>query len=105
FVVGLTSFVKSTGLASFLTAASRELVGATSVTESHISGLIDAIIVLRHVETSSALRRGILVLRMRGSSHEHQIRELSVGPEGVVVGAPFVGLRGVLGGQPSQLGG
>jgi circadian clock protein KaiC len=104
FVIGLTSFIKTSGMASFLTASSTQLFGATAVTQSHISGLIDTILVLRHVETASALRRGILVLRMRGSSHENQIRELSFGPDGVVVGEPFVGLGGVLSGQPIPLG-
>jgi circadian clock protein KaiC len=59
--------------------------------------------VLRHVETGSELRRGIVVLRMRGSGHEHQIRELSVGPSGVTIGAPFVGLGGVLTGAPTSV--
>ena len=70
------------------------------MTEIHISRLNDAIVVLRHVETASELRRGVLVLRMRGSDHEHQIRELVVGPAGVTVGEPFLGLGGVLSGQP-----
>jgi circadian clock protein KaiC len=101
FVVGFTSFVKTTGLTTLVTAASRQLLGGQSVTDSHISGLIDGIIVLRHVESGSQLRRGILVLRTRGSNHEHQICELSVGPEGLVVGEPFTGLGGVLSGQPN----
>jgi circadian clock protein KaiC len=100
FVVGLTSYVRTAGVALFLTASSPQLYGGTSVTDSHISGLIDAIIVLRHIETSSELRRGILVLRMRGSSHEHQIRELTFTGGSLTVGPPFAGLRGVLTGQP-----
>ena len=100
FVIGLTSFVRTEDLATLLTASSPHLIGGTAVTESHVSGLIDAIIVLRHVETASELRRGLLVVRMRGSSHEHQIRELSVGAEGIAVGEPFIGLGGVLTGQP-----
>jgi circadian clock protein KaiC len=102
FFVGLTSFVKTVGATTFVTAASAHLLGGQSVTDSHISGLIDGILVLRHVETGSELRRGILVLRMRGSSHEHQIRELNVGHNGLVVGRPFLGLGGVLTGQPVE---
>ena len=100
FVIGLTSFVKTVGLASVMTASSPQLLGGMSVTESHISGLIDAIVVLRHVETGSTLRRGILVLKMRGSSHEHQIRELIIGDGDLRVGEPFSGLGGLLSGQP-----
>ncbi len=100
FVISLTSFVKTLGIASVMTAASSQTVGATSVTASHVSGLIDTIVLLRHVEHDSALKRGILVLRMRGSSHEHQVCELVVRDGDLVVGEPFAALGGILGGQP-----
>ncbi len=99
FVIGLTSYVKQIGLASLMTAAAPHLVGGTSVTESHISGLIDAIVVLRYVEADSALKRGILVLKMRGSSHEQQICELIIDEGRMSVGEPFTGLGGILSGQ------
>ena len=70
FVIGLTSYVKETGVASLVTASAPDLLGGTSVTESHISGLIDAIVLLRYVEVQSAVRRGITVLKMRGSAHD-----------------------------------
>jgi circadian clock protein KaiC len=100
FLIGLTSFVRTAGVALVLTATTSQLLGGSSVTESHTSGLIDTIMVLRHVETGSELRRGVVVLRMRGSSHEHQIRELRVGPSGIEIGRPFLGLGGVLTGAP-----
>jgi len=99
FVIGLTSFVKTVGMASVMTAASSQMAGATSVTESHISGLIDTIVLLRHVEHDGELKRGILVLRMRGSGHDHQVRELSVRDGDLVVGEPFAGLDGMLSGS------
>ncbi|MCU1691294.1 MAG: putative circadian clock protein KaiC [Frankiales bacterium] len=97
FVIGLTSFVKQIGLATLLTASAPTLVGGTSVTSSHISGLIDAIIVLRYVEVDSALRRGVLVVKMRGSGHEQDIRELVIGDGTMTVGEPFRGIREILG--------
>ena len=100
FVIGITSFVRTIGVASVLTSSSAQLFGGTSVTESHISGLIDSIVVLRRVETDSSLKHSILVLKMRGSSHEHQIRELRIGNGALEVGEPFTGLGGVLTGQP-----
>ena len=98
-VIGLTSYVKQIGLASLMTASAPHLVGGTSVTESHISGLIDAIIVLRYVEVDSALRRGVLVLKMRASAHEQQIRELIISAGEMTVGEPFRVLGGILSGQ------
>lgn len=99
FVIGLTSYVKEVGLASFMTSSAPHLLGGTSVTESHISGLIDAIIVLRYVEVDSALKRGILVLKMRGSGHEQRICELTIRDGDMEVGEPFTGLGGILTGQ------
>ncbi|MCW2714605.1 MAG: circadian clock protein KaiC [Frankiales bacterium] len=104
FVIGLTSYVKQVGLASFLTSSAPHLVGGTSVTESHISGLIDAIIVLRYVEVDSALKRGILVLKMRGSGHEQRICELIITEGDMEVGEPFTGLAGILTGQAVSRG-
>jgi len=103
FVIGLTSYVKQLGLASLVTASSPHLVSGTSVTESHISGLIDTIVVLRYVEVDSEVTRGILLLKMRGSGHDQKIRELIIEDGSMVVGEPFKGLTGILTGQTSPL--
>lgn len=96
-VIGLTSYFKEIGVVSVVTASSSDLIGGTSVTESHISGLIDVIVLLRYVEQGSAVRRGITVLKMRGSAHDTQIREFTVvDGTGMVVGEPFDGLSSVL---------
>lgn len=54
---------------------------------------------LRYVEVDSALQRGILVLKMRGSGHEQQICELTMDEGSMTVGEPFRGLGGILTGQ------
>jgi len=48
--------------------------------------------------------RGILLLLMRGSGHDQQIRELIVEDGSMVVGEPFTGLNGILTGQASRVG-
>ena len=53
---------------------------------------------LRHVEHRSELKRGILVLKMRGSSHDHSIHELVIGEGDLVVGEPFTEVTGILSG-------
>lgn len=98
FVIGLTSFVKETGLASLVTASAPDLTGGASITASHISGLIDTIVLLRYVEVQSELRRALHVLKMRGSAHDAAIREFTIGTAGMVLGEPFQGAAGILGG-------
>ena len=97
-VIGLTSYVKETGVATVVTASAPDLLGGGSVTESHISGLIDAIVLMRYVEQRSTVRRGLTVLKMRGSAHESTIREFSVDGSGLRVGEPFDDVDGILAG-------
>lgn len=73
------------------------LIGGPSVTESHISTLADGIILLRYVEYRSEMRRGLVVLKMRGAAHDKQILEFTIDDQGLHVGEPFLGLTGILG--------
>ena len=97
FVIGLTSYVKESGTATLVTASSPDLVGATAVTSSHISGLIDAILLLRYAEVESSVRRAVTVLKMRGSAHDPAIREYTIDGRGMTIGEPFTGVHGILG--------
>jgi circadian clock protein KaiC len=99
FVIGWTSYVKQSGIAAFMTAASSSLVGGASVTDSHISALIDAIVLLRYVEVFGSVHRGIVVLKSRSSSHEHQIREFVIDGTGMQIGERFAATSGILTGH------
>ena len=55
---------------------------------------------LKYVEIEGRLERGLSVLKARGVRHATDVRRLSVERDGVEVGAPFEGLRGVLTGLP-----
>ena len=71
------------------------------MTESHISGLIDAIVLLRYVELDSTVRRALTVLKMRGSAHDPLIREFTIGSAGLEMGEPFATAAGILGRIPT----
>lgn len=103
FVIGLTSFIKEREIAGLFTATTPTLVGGTSVTEAHISTITDSIILLRYVEVLGEMRRGITVLKMRGSAHEKTIREFTIDGQGMHVGRPFRGVTGILSGFPQQI--
>jgi circadian clock protein KaiC len=78
----------------------------TSVTRMRPSDklayIVDAILMLRYVEVNSAVRRALLVLKMRGSAHSRSIHGFEIRQEGVVVTEPFTGLEGLLTGMPTQ---
>lgn len=102
FIVGLTSFIKHQEIVGLFTSTTPTLMGGTSVTESHISTITDSIILLRYVEMFGDVRRGITVIKMRGSRHEKEIREFIIDEEGMHIGKPFRGVTGILTGNPVQ---
>lgn len=99
FILGLTSLLKHREIAGMLTSTSPSLMGGHSVTEKHISTLTDTILLLRYVESFGELKRGVLVLKMRGSPHDTHIHEFTIDERGMRVRAPFRGLTGILSGQ------
>jgi circadian clock protein KaiC len=103
FIVGLTSFIKHQEVAGLFTATTPNLMGGTSVTEAHISTITDSIILLRYVEMYGEMRRGLTVLKMRGSMHDKDIREFTIDQTGMHIGKPFREVTGILAGRPRHI--
>jgi circadian clock protein KaiC len=78
-------------------------MGGDSITESNISTLTDSIILLRYVEMFGEMKRGLTVLKMRGSGHDKAIREFTISKGGMQVGRPFRNTTGIIGGAPMQV--
>ncbi|MFA9444643.1 circadian clock protein KaiC [Egicoccus sp. AB-alg6-2] len=104
FVIGITSMLKERQVTGLYTATTPSLTGGASVTESHISTLTDAIILLRYVEIHGEVKRAISVLKMRGSAHDRDIREITIDGTGMHIGEALRNISGVLAGAPRQLG-
>jgi len=101
FVIGLTSFAKQEEVCSLFTSTTPKLSGGDSITEAHISTITDAILLLRYVEINGILRRGIAVIKMRGSQHEKHIREFTIDNHGLHIGKPFSNVQNIILGIPS----
>lgn len=102
FVIGLTSFIKHQEIAGLFTTTAPSLMGGESVTEMHISTLTDTIILLRYVEMFGEIRRGLMVLKMRGAMHDKVIREFTIDHKGMHIGKPFRNVAGILMGHPQH---
>ncbi|MGK7946934.1 MAG: circadian clock protein KaiC [Microcystaceae cyanobacterium] len=100
FIIGLTSFIKQQEVGGLFTSTTPSLMGGTSITEGHISTITDSIILLRYVEMYGEMRRGLTVLKMRGSMHDKDIREFAIDNRGMHIGRPFRNVTGILAGTP-----
>lgn len=101
FVIALTSTIKHLEITGLFTNTTSMLTGGESITETHISTITDSIILLRYVELHGEMRRGLTVLKMRGTFHDKGIREYNIDNAGLHVLAPFRGVHGILNGAPT----
>lgn len=105
FLIALTSFLKKKEVMAVFTSTSANIVGGTSVTDSHISTITDTIILLRYAEVFGNVHRVVTVLKMRGSKHTKSIYEFDINEEGMKIGKKeFDRMSGILGGMPLLTG-
>ena len=101
FVIALTSTIKHLEITGLFTNTTSMLGGGESITEAHISTITDTIILLRYVELLGEMRRGLTVLKMRGTFHDKGIREYTINGQGMQVQSTFRGVHGILTGAPT----
>jgi circadian clock protein KaiC len=102
-VYAMTKHFRAAGVTLNMNMEVAELLGSAQLSGQGISFAADNLIQLKYVEIEGRLERGIAVLKARGVRHATDARRLSVGANGVSVGPPFTGLRGVLTGLPTQI--
>ncbi len=103
FVIALTSHIKHLEITGMFTNTTAMLMGGESITETHISTITDTIILLRYVELHGEMRRGLAILKMRGTQHEKDIREYIIDHSGMHIRSPFRGVHGILTGTPTYM--
>jgi circadian clock protein KaiC len=99
-VYALTKHFRALGVTLSMNMETEELLGTAQISGHGVSYAADNVIQLRYVEVAGRLDRGIFVLKSRGVHHGTEVRRMTIGTTGVVVGPQFEGLRGVLTGLP-----
>jgi len=100
----LICFLKAKGLSSMYLWEAPQLMGNSfSITEVGLSFLVDSILLLRTIEIDSALRKGLVIVKMRGSDHDKRLREYEITSNGVKVAAPFSGYEGIMSGSARRV--
>ncbi|GGK94219.1 circadian clock protein KaiC [Mangrovihabitans endophyticus] len=100
FFIGLSGHLKLKKITGMFTTTTAMLGPGESPTDTHISTITDTIILLRYVELNGNMRRALTVLKMRGTRHDHNIREYWIDDSGMHIEGPFVGVHGILSGAP-----
>jgi circadian clock protein KaiC len=99
FIFSLASLLKAEQITGLFTITTSTLTGRSSITEGRFSTLSDSIILLRYVEVNGEVRRGLTILKMRGSEHDKNINEFTIHASGMNIGKPFRNISGILAGN------
>lgn len=100
---GFINGLRREGLTAVLSRESTALLGDPTGKDHDLGFLVDGYILLRFVEIESAIRKALLVLKLRGSDHDKGIREFEITPRGLEVRAPFEGREGIMSGSPRRM--
>ncbi|NLX08999.1 MAG: ATPase [Chloroflexi bacterium] len=101
-IFGFVNGLKRLGLTAVLTRENAALLGETSDSEEDLAFVMDSYVVLRYVEIQSAVHKALLVLKLRGSDHDKDIRRYTITGSGIEVRARFEGTRGIMSGTPTM---
>ncbi len=101
-VFGFINALKREGLTSVLTRESPVLLGGEEE-EHSIAYIVDSYIMLRYVEIESAIRKALLVLKLRGSDHAKDIRQFEITDHGIEIMSRFEGQEGIMSGSPRRM--
>jgi circadian clock protein KaiC len=100
YMEGLVNTLKKMNVTAIYTNETQNLTGTTKVTGTGISPMMDTVILLRYVEIKSVMRKALSVLKMRGSDHDKDIRELIINKKGLEIKLPFSEYSGLMSGSP-----
>ena len=94
----LVNFFKREELTTLLLKENRNILGGWDISNNKIPFIVDTYIIMRYLELKSEIKRGIMILKMRGSDHDKSIREYVVEEGGLQVKEPFPGVSGIFSG-------
>ncbi|XXT20893.1 ATPase domain-containing protein [Sorangium sp. So ce429] len=96
-LASLAEVVRARGITTLFTWETGQVVGPElDFAGSPLEVLAENVILLRHVEFQGVLRRILSILKMRGTMHDHSIRQYEIGGEGIRVLSPPESAEGLL---------
>lgn len=99
----LVGALTGVGVTVLMTVEVAESLNELRLSPDVISFLTDDIVLQRYVEIDSQLKRMMVVVKMRRSEHSHDIRSYEITSEGMILGEPLKGYRGLISGLPTPL--
>ena len=98
----MLSYLGHRGVTSIVVTTQQGFIGTTMSSPVDATYLADCVVLLRYFEDGGRVHKAVSVVKKRTGRHEDTIREFTIDSQGVHVGEPLVGFRGVLTGVPER---
>lgn len=99
----LLSFLGSHGVITLMVLAQAGIMGSMQ-TPLDLTYLADSVIVTRFFEAFGHVKKAVSVIKKRTGSHEETLRELRIGPGGIIIGQVLSKFSGIFSGIPRYTG-
>jgi len=99
----ILNYIKTKGISPLAVWETPQTGQAFNVTDVGMSFLVDCILLLKFVEIDSAMRKALVIMKMRGSDHEKAVREYAITPQGFKIEGGFSDYEGVMSGSPRKV--
>jgi circadian clock protein KaiC len=99
----LLAYLGARGVVTIMILAQAGIMG-TMQTPLDLTYLADSVIITRFFEAFGSVKKAIAVVKKRTGAHEETLRELKMGPGGVIVGPVLKDFAGIFSGMPKFVG-
>lgn len=99
----LLAYLGNRGVTTIMVLSQAGIMGSMQ-SPLDLTYLADAVILTRFFEAFGKIKKAISVIKKRTTSHEESLRELKIGPGGVIVGKVLNEFSGIFSGIPKFLG-
>ncbi len=97
----MTTVLSEKGVSLLMTAELEDRFTELRFSPDGSAFLVDAIVMLRYLESAAQMRTVISVIKVRGSAHSRDFRTFEIGADMVTIGAAPAPYAGILGGNPA----
>jgi circadian clock protein KaiC len=101
----MTTVLTEKGVTLLMTAELEDRFTELRFSPNGSAFLVDAIVMLRYIETEAEIRTLISVIKVRGSAHSREFRLFEIGTDMIKIGGRPAPYAGILGGSPDLTAG
>jgi circadian clock protein KaiC len=99
----LVNGMKREGITTLLLDEATNVLGSQKGRMASLPFVVDTVVLLRYVEVDSTMQRAMAVMKMRGSTHQKEIRRFEIQKGGLKIKEPFTGREGILSGTTHRI--